>query len=138
MIKDLAMQRVMKWLLFGVICGLLPIGFVALDYFTVGEHFQLRDLIGKGELLLISCGISATGMGELLVEGTKYVRIGMVMGACSVILVGGCSYWFASVGSSVQLNIENITIGSLGLFLFSVAITAGCFIITEEKPWLMK
>ena len=90
MIKDLAMQRVIKWLLFGVVCGLLPIGFVALDFVTVGEHFRIRDLIGKGELLLISCGIVTTGLGELLVEGTKYSNVSMFLAASSLILVGIC------------------------------------------------
>lgn len=129
------MERIIKWLLFGVLCSLLPIGFVALDFFTDGTGFNMANLIGKGELLLVSSGIAAAGLGELLTESPKKSVGVMFTGASSIILIGVCSYWFSSVASSASPNLENIANGSLWVFGVSVVTTIICFRQTEAPAW---
>jgi hypothetical protein len=129
------MERIFKWLLFGVICGLLPIVFVAVDLFTNNQPLYFSSLIGKGELLLISSGIAAAGLGELLTEAPKKSIGVMFTGAASILLVCICSYSFSSVVSTQTPNIDNITSGSAWMFAVSVFTTIVCFIQTEAPSW---
>ena len=129
------MERVFKWLLFGVLCSLLPIGFVAIDFFTDGKVVGVGNLIGRGELLLITTGIAAAGLGELISESAKKSIGVMFTGAASLILIGICSYSYSSVVSSQNPNIENITSGSICIFIISIFTTVVCFIQTETSSW---
>ena len=129
------MERILKWLLFGVLCSLLPIGFVAIDFFANGKDFALANLIGNGELLLVTSGIAAAGLGELISESPKKSIGVMLTGASSLILIGVCSYSFSSVVSSQTPDVNNITSGSIWVFFIAVFTTIVCFIQSEAPSW---
>ncbi|GGF84100.1 hypothetical protein GCM10011338_40480 [Alteromonas lipolytica] len=114
---------------------MLPIGFVAIDFFTNGKSFNLANLIGNGELLLVTSGIAAAGLGELISESPKKSIGVMFTGASSLILIGVCSYSFSSVVSSQNPDISNITSGSIWVFIISVFTTVVCFIQSETPSW---
>lgn len=129
------MTRITKWLLFGVLCGVLPLLFEMLKHITRGTSFGLVDIVGNGELLLITTAISATGVGELLSERPSATAGVMLTGFASIALTAISAFWFADISSATQISSENVKNGSLIIFFVAIVSTFTCFKQTEVPAW---
>jgi hypothetical protein len=131
-----AIDKLIRWALFGVSFALLPIVFNALSAATRNQPITLELLLRNGELLLISTAIAAGAAGELVggdqATGSR-LRPGLI--GLSVIVVCASSLWFADIAaavrSGIQINEGLVAGGSIIVFVLT-AITAACCIVVSE------
>jgi len=123
-------EALVRWMIFTVAFGVLPVAFNALTAITRGDQVAYVNLVANGELLLISAAISAAAAGELstaterTLPATRSLLIGM-----SLLVVCVASLWFADIASAVRshepVDRDAIMVGSTVVFAFAT-ITGGC------------
>lgn len=130
-------EKVVHWLIFGVIMTLVPFMAVLLDDIDRGVPPTLVALFGRGELLIVAAIIAAGGIGELFgrdVSENRRIPKLVILGLCVLALVV-TSLWFADV-TSLTISThpprpEVVTTGSVGLFLATVAATTSGLLLSE-------
>ena len=126
--------KLTKWLVFSVLLALLPIGYNYLRVLTRGGDPTVENLLGKGELLLVTAGISAAALGNLIGSGKDWLRAKMFAGGGSVIMLILVTLYFTDITSTPagqSLNSSVIASYSKWFFLFSVLAGAGCVALEE-------
>jgi hypothetical protein len=131
-------ESLLRWSLFSVIFAVLPVAFNALSAATRGEVAGYETLVGRGELLLVSVGISAAAAGELfgqderLLKSTRLFLVGM-----SFITVCIASLWFADIANLVRTNEYHnqhiVALGSTVVFFCAIVTGACCMVLREMK-----
>ncbi|MDA1191644.1 MAG: hypothetical protein O3A46_08185 [Candidatus Poribacteria bacterium] len=126
-----------RWMIFSVIASVIPI--VLSIVWTVGRTGSLppfESWWAGGELLLVTTGLTAGGLGQTI--GTRETR------ALQKILVGGSCFvtalvaigWFADIHTSMlshqTVDQEAITIGSCWIFLIGLVEAAISIYVTRE------
>jgi hypothetical protein len=131
-------EKLIRWFFFSVVIALLPIMFNGFSALTRGSSLSLKDLIGRGELLLVSAAISAASGSELFGrEGERLRKTRLTLVGCSFVIVFIASYLFADVASLLRENrfvdLEFVCWGSLVVFVCSVATGACCMVLAEVR-----
>lgn len=137
-VEDFFSEKVVRWLFFGVAFSTLPIIANFLLTVTQGINPVIPSLLGRGDLLIISAGVAATGVGELqgvTENGMKRIRIAVT--AATYLIVCSASLWFASVATSIASKVpvqeDTIAVGSVILFCASVVSGASCVALAGAK-----
>lgn len=63
--------KLLVWLLFGVALGLLPLIASAIKGSMSARGFEFGEVVGDGELFIVSAVIAAAAMGELFSNGFR-------------------------------------------------------------------
>ena len=96
-------STLMTWSLFGVLLALVPIAFSGISAWIRGQTIGFSDVIGVGELLLVSAGVSAAALGELARQRTDHLRRARAIltgaGVITILLAG---LLFADVAGSIR------------------------------------
>lgn len=137
------LYKVARWLLFGVIIGLLPFSFSFVNIFAseakpdTVSWVHVRDtLFGRGDLLLIAATLVAASAGDLIGSGREREGGKIIAGfSCFVIFIF-CVVWYGIVADKIEAkagyNIGRTARVSLGLFGSSVLCSAGCLLLGDE------
>jgi hypothetical protein len=128
--------RLTKWLLFDLVCGLLPLilraGIAWFGTSKVVEKISFTNLAADGELALIAAVLMASCAGELYLMDTPTVGLKvtrLICGfACGGIIVGS-SLYFALV--KTKLTTPDWTIANCVLFV--VVVIAGALMTTMAE-----
>jgi hypothetical protein len=138
------LEKVIRWLIFGVIISLAPFAAVVLDYLDQGIKLTLPALFGRGELLIVSVVIAAGGIGETSGSASDARRVPrlIVMGCCVIILIT-TSIWFADVFSLVTQNHKSspgsvahpqtVAYGSIIAFFFTIIASGSALTLSKNK-----
>ena len=123
------------WISFSVLVALLPIAFNGLSALTRSQSVGYADLIGRGELLLVTVAITAAATGELYRRDIKRLRpLRAFLTAMGTIILCACSYWFAIISAEIQAGYEvdqaPVTLTAV-FFLCGIAIS-GCAVFVSE------
>ena len=129
-------EKLLRWMLFGVVFAVLPIVFNFLSAVTRGQSIALSSLTSHGELLLVSVGISAAATGELFGREAGPLRsFRLFVVGMSLIIVCVASLWFADIAGAIRsnepINEAAVSVGSTIVFFSSIT-TAGCCIALSE------
>jgi hypothetical protein len=85
------------------------------------------QLLGQGELLLVSAGVAASGAGELSGEPIRQLRrLQIVLSGLAYLIVCVASLWFASTAT---LRVANRTVDD-GVVAYGSVIVFGAAIVT--------
>lgn len=150
--------KIMRWIVFGIIITLVPLLanllFIASSIQTNTESMasaesqpsndeqngsMLELILGKGELLLITTGIAATAVGELLGSNGRRKTFIIFSGGGCVIALMLASLWYAYINSQVvvnpnsDINVELVTTGSVILFIPTVIASTLCVALAEDE-----
>jgi hypothetical protein len=127
-----------KWLFFGVCLTLAP--FVA-DYLILSNHAapgvspEMKELFGKGELLLVVAAISAAAIGEIIGAGKSRLLLKFIAVVGCLFILGAASELYAStvsdVRSHIAYNVDNLVRNSYVLFLLTIAAGGGCVLLGD-------
>jgi hypothetical protein len=121
--------------MFGVLVALIPILFAAVNAFLKGHNVDWSSLLSHGELLLITVGICAGALGELLSTRTRSEALDLVLGGFATIIVIVASYIFSNISSSIIAGerLDKGLIMELSLWSFSAGfiISLTCISIKE-------
>lgn len=128
------MLRITRWVFFGVIVSLLPLGFTYVDLIMKEKQVTLSTVIGNGELLVIVWVLCAGAIGELFgTDGHPFLKV--VFGALTLITIISAAHFFAAItearASNIRLDDDFIVSASVKLFVFSLAPSVACLWITD-------
>jgi len=130
-------EKLIRWFLFGVVIALLPIIFNSLRLFTHGGSLTFGQLVGRGELLLVTAGISAKAIGELIGSSTSMKIPKIIAGGVSLVILALASLYFADVAATYANNqtLDLSVISRMSLILFLTAVVSGgsCVALAEVK-----
>lgn len=121
--------------LFAVLVALVPLGLESWFLLAQNKALRLADLAGRGELLLISAGLAARGLGSIL-QGPRTGTVGFVFwGGFSLVMsllssgAYGLIHSYATYGSSYDSAF--VASSSLGLLSASIIASAFCVILAS-------
>jgi hypothetical protein len=125
-----------RWLAFGVVIGsILPFGLNWLLAVGASKPHNIDDLLGGGEMLLTCIALSAASLGELFgrSSGSRSRNQEILAGAASIVAAIIASVWFASVKSGGNFGKTVVTVGSLLLFLSTLAAAGACIYLSVPE-----
>ncbi len=120
------LDRLIKWLFFSILIALLPLAFTWIYSYINNLERSYVDIVGRGELLLISASICAAALGDLI--GTSHQRKGTtiaayIAGGSAVVILMLCSLLFASLPASPDPN--GGAIAEISTLLYGVSVVSG-------------
>ena len=62
-------EKLSRWLLYGVVIGLVPFAFPFVKGAVVGPHMTLTLLFGRGDLFLVTATLVGASFGDLIAGG---------------------------------------------------------------------
>lgn len=127
-------RELLQWLIFSVIVSLLPFLFVVLNGLTEGQLPILANLFSGGELQLISVGLAASAMGELLARRSTRKTLEVLAIGLAVVVLILASWWYANLTIKIQIGTPihhgNVAIGSIYLYIAAFITSLCCKILT--------
>lgn len=97
-------EKLVKWLIFGVILALVPLAFVWFCRLIFGQDITLESLLSRGDLLLITAGLCAAGIGEMIGSGGALKGAKIISGGLSVVILLLSALIFAVVSNPALLS----------------------------------
>jgi hypothetical protein len=134
--REEALSKVMHWLFFGVIFAVMPILAGMLINASRGEGIGFWNLIGRGELLIVTAGLAAAAAGQILTKKTPRRRlVANVLAFGNIVIACLTSIVFANISSGLQDGdqIDQHAVGLQSLWFFGITfITAGSSALIVE------
>ncbi len=136
----------LKWLLFSVIFALSPLIFSAFRHWSHSANKQpgsnaeitlpdlIKEVLGEGELLLISTAIAGEAIGDLLAGNSRHRKLKLTSGAgCLLVIVSSVS-WYGDIKSpgGTFVDPEKIVSGSAVLFFLTLITAASCKLVSKD------
>lgn len=131
-------EALIRWLIFSVLLGLLPIAASLLRLLTRGDAPSVASLIAHGELLLPTASISAAAIGELLGSEGRRRTLGLISGGVATLVLMLSCFYYAEVTGAVPgvrpLDSTIVSGISFSFYLCAVVAGAACRIIAGYAP----
>jgi hypothetical protein len=127
-------NKMMRWLIFGVVVALVPIGYSYLNLILKDKSPTLAGVIGDGGLLLIISAICAGALGEVIGSGADWAFFKIISSGGAIITLLLSSLLFASVfeGRLVShFDEESIANASIWVFILGMFPCAACIALSE-------
>lgn len=129
-----------RWMLFGLLISLTPLAASELIAWGRSDWIPYVELVGGGELLLLSVGLVAASVGELFGrDATSYRSARMVIAGLGLALLTLAALWFADVSGAVRdgesIDASAVALGSTIMFSFAVILGASAILVSEVSRW---
>ncbi len=126
-----------KWLVFGVVLGLLPIGFNLMYVLTIPKiELSWAVLFGRGELLLLAVGLCGGALGDLVLMKPGWGTFKLVATGFCVIDVAAASAYFMIVSGRYALEAQPDSAATviISMVLYAVAVVSSglCVLVKGE------
>jgi len=129
-------DRGVKWVAFSVVLALVPLLFSWIYGEIFGIDRTLESILATGELYLITAGLCAAGVGELVSATNERTKSRLVSGSITVVLLLLAALLFAAVSTpSGAPNPPDTTVvmrTSLYLYGASVVASTVCAILADS------
>lgn len=125
------------WLLFNVFPSVAPVVFYGSLVYGLQDVRLTVDFLQNGELFLVSCVVTAEGLGRLFRSGeTSTGRV--YLAALFLLIFGGSAFWFGvlSVREHVAWvqQLDYVWVSKASIFIYVVALVAAlASIIYSER-----
>lgn len=131
--KQKAVENFTIWLIFSVFLALTPLIFNGATDFINGSNINLSQLLGKGELLIVSVAIGADATGKLIGSSEKQKIFKIIAAGACILLVIISSLLFAVVSRSTgnPININRVSSSSCLMFLMIIVTGTSCTLLAE-------
>jgi hypothetical protein len=137
--EDPVVEKLVQWLVYGVIVSLVPFLFGFFQAADRNERFTFSLILGAGQLLLVCVAIAAPALGELVpVEVLPERRImkTFAIGSCTLVVIVA-SLWFGDISATIQgkspADPRTVSLGSSIVYVWALASSAWCLLLAEEK-----
>ena len=129
-------EKLSRWLLYGVVIGLLPFAFPFIKATVVGPHVTLVMLFGRGDLFLVTATLVGASFGDLIAGGRERVLGKIWVGFFCFTDFILCLIWFGAVSEALDFHQRydaalTATV-SLAAFGLAVALCACALLLSEE------
>ncbi len=125
-------MRLARWLLFGIGVALAPIVGRYLILRTYHLPATLEAVISNGELLLISTGIAAGGIGEIIASGQRHGLLKVLAAGTFMLFALASSFYFSALVLP-QPDTAYITSVSVKLFVGTNLASGMCLTLGQEE-----
>lgn len=125
------MEKIIRWIIFGVAIALLPLIFQFICLIVTGTKASLVAITSQGELLLISVCMGAAAIGEIIICDTKKKNLKILsVGSCVILLtLSALLFAFISQSNPSSSTLDNHAISNISLYLYGCSlISSGCCI----------
>lgn len=138
-------MKLLRWITFGVIISLVPILLVYLDLLFEKKPITIENLIGHGELIVITWVLTAGALGELIGSPAAHPFAKILFGCIAVIVIIVAVYFFGVVAHAeilatnataapaklaAEQKVATIVSYSVWFFAFSLVPSAICILCT--------
>lgn len=123
-----------RWLIFGVIIGMVPLAADATRLWVHGTPVRLESLIGNGQLLIIVAVICAGGLGEVIGSGRTRSALKLLCGGAATVILMLASVAYTFVQGTTSGNPGDpafVTLGSVWLGSLGFLATGLCIILAR-------
>jgi hypothetical protein len=133
----LILEKLVRWIFFGVIMALLPIAFKIIAVYMKTGAYSVADILAQGELLLVASALCGAAIGELFVSPPSLKLAKIIVGGSTVIILIMASLCFAILPSSAfavnEDSFNNHAVEALSklMFLFSFIFSGLCVVLSE-------
>jgi hypothetical protein len=116
--------KVLRWLLFGVAVSALPIAWAAGSLFIHGKPISIPELLGNGDLLMVTCAGCAVALGEIIGSSETAQPWKIAFGFFSLLVIVGTCLVFSSITeirldkSAYDIALYRFEVSSIALFVF--------------------
>jgi hypothetical protein len=128
------MEKILRWLFFGVVVSLLPLGFAYFDLVMKDKPATWVAVLGNGELLVIIWALAAGAIGELFGSKDGQNALKIVSGGLTLIVLISAAHFFATItearASNANLDDAFIVKASVELFIVSLVPSLACLALT--------
>lgn len=131
-------MKLVKWLFCGVILALAPLlsdYFIMSNHIPAGANADWREVIAKGELLLVSAAIAGASLAELFGSGKRWLALKIAAGVGCVLILTVASQLYTSTASDIRIhaayNVDNLVSSSRLLFFCALGAGAGCALLGD-------
>lgn len=121
-------EKLSKWFGFGVLVALAPLAVRMID--VIGSPAWLPPVIGRGELIIVACGLCAAAIGDLISASRGSVPLRILTGALTALLLLTSSIYYGSVSEGLR-PAEEVAWFSLWIYGFSVVTCAGAVAVSD-------
>jgi hypothetical protein len=130
-------------MIFDVLVTLTPFAFGYLQSIDKNQAFQLSNVLGTGQLLLVSVAISASAIGELVAvevaERQKVMKIAAI--GLSFIVVIVSALWFGDISASINGKTtpdpKTVSVGSISIYVWALCTSAWCLTLAQGQTRLL-
>jgi hypothetical protein len=131
------LSKLTRWVMFGVLIAIIPLAFAAFHAKLRGEHRTLSDIIGHGELFLITVAIAAGGAGQLHGASTRSRLLDILLGGFLMIVILLATYGFGDVSAAhhagEQVDAAFVLRASRNLFVAGTVLSAVCICVAGKE-----
>lgn len=122
--RKIAAKRILVWLLFGAVFGLMPLFAVMIKELLSPEGLRFSTVLNGGDLFIVSAVLSAGALGELLAStGEKSDFIVIISGFFCLACFAGNTLAFVFASNA---RTSEIVILSLWFFPATLLASASC------------
>jgi hypothetical protein len=128
-------ESLVRWLFFGVLCGLLPlVTRLLIECSTANQGAKpLGSVLERGELLIVATAITADAIGSLVASGPRLKALKLVSGGSCLGVLFCSSLWFAALPRDTgSINTHFVAAGSIIIFLVGLVTGACCKIVAAK------
>lgn len=134
--REEALTKVAHWIFFGVVFSVMPILAELLGSGSRKGGPSFWDLIGRGELLIVTAGLAAAAAGQILTKRTGKRRfLANVLAFANITIACLASVMYANVTvgltDGVKINQHAVGVNSLWFFVITF-VTAGSSTLIVE------
>jgi len=133
-----ASQKLMKWLLFGVVVSTLPIDWAAMTLYIQSKPISLPELLGNGDLLMATCAGCAVAQGEVFGSDKMKTEMKILLGfLASLIVIGACLVFSSAtvmrVGDLLAYQLALSRLALVSCILFFLGVIFGGFAVWSSE-----
>jgi hypothetical protein len=122
-------EKLSRWLLYGVVIGLLPFAFPVVKAAIIGPHMTLTLLFGRGDLFLVTATLVAASFGDLIAGGKERALGKIWVGFFCIVDFVLCLIWFGAVSDALDVHekYDSALTAMISLAAFGLAVISLCF-----------
>lgn len=128
-------EKLATWFVFSVLMALVPVAAGAAKQMTSDAPLSLGVLVAQGQLLLITAGLCATSLGDLIGSGTSAKIAKILAGGFTLLVLTFAALYFADIAASLakgeKLNVEVIKNTSLACYLSAFIAGGSCVALSK-------
>lgn len=122
--------------MFSVLFGALPVFFNFLNALTFEPPLTMGYLFGRGELLLVSAGLSGAALGDLLLVKSRWEKFKVTVTGLSGVNIAAASYYFAAVSGQYSegdpVRQGTVAVVSLVMYTFALVCSGSCVALAQR------
>ncbi|SRR6266571_1180441 len=129
------MNRLKTWFLFTIVFSIIPFVFIAFGYLFAEHPEKIWLLFRKGELLLVSSGLAAGGIGDAISFPSKHRTAQLLcLAFCIfVVVLAALGYTLIAVFDTIAFDYNHRLVDFGSILLFIMITICSAITVTHSR-----